>query len=481
MADAADLWRLSARDIAQLLARREVSPVELLDLALRRTGEINPQVNAIIHLNAGAHDAARASEARLARGEPWSPLDGIPFTVKDNILARGMPAAWGSRLFEAFVPEHDGLPVARLRAAGAVILGKTNVPEFTLEGYTGNLLFGVTRNPWDLGLTPGGSSGGAVASVALGLTPFAVATDGGGSIRRPASHTGLVGLKPSIGRVARDHSFPQILLDFEVVGPIARTVADAAMIYSAIAGPDELDRKSLFAQQPNGTADFSAPRERLRILYVPRFADAPLDREIADSVAAAARQLGELGHDVTEGVLPFALDDVATAWPVIAKTAVAYMLDQYPGAETRVADKFLQTAEEAAAYSAADYLDAIERINRFRRTVTLAFADVDVIMTPSAAALPWPAEKEFPTKIDGRPVGPRGHAVYTGWVNMCGHPAINLPAGPSRSGLPIGFQLVGRFGDDALLLRISQRYEEAFPWADRWPALANAGHDWAAS
>ena len=209
-----------------------------------------------------------------------------------------MPAAWGSRLFEAFVPEHDELPVARLRAAGAVILGKTNVPEFTLEGYTGNLLFGVTRNPWDLGLTPGGSSGGAVASVALGLTPFAVATDGGGSIRRPASHTGLVGLKPSIGRVARDHSFPQILLDFEVVGPIARTVADAAMIYSVIAGPDELDRKLLFAQQPNGTADFSAPRERLRILYVPRFADAPLDREIADSVAAAARQLGELGHDV---------------------------------------------------------------------------------------------------------------------------------------------------------------------------------------
>ncbi len=200
----AALWSLSAADLARAYAARELSPPEVLDAVLDRCDAVNPKINAIVTLDReGAREAARASERRWRAGTARGPLDGVPLTVKDNIPVRGLPTTWGSRVLADYVPTEDELPVARLRAQGVIILGKTNVPEFTLQGYTNNPLFGVTRNPWDLRLTPGGSSGGAVAAVAAGLGPLAIGTDGGGSIRRPAGHAGLVGLKPSTGRVAR--------------------------------------------------------------------------------------------------------------------------------------------------------------------------------------------------------------------------------------------------------------------------------------
>jgi aspartyl-tRNA(Asn)/glutamyl-tRNA(Gln) amidotransferase subunit A len=448
------------------MARRAVSPTELLDLCLARVERINPAINAIIAIDGEARAAAAESERRWAAGEARSALEGIPLTIKDNICVRGLPTTWGSRLFRDVVPTRDELPVARLREAGAVILGKTNCPEFTLEGYTDNPQFGVTRNPWNTDLTPGGSSGGAGASVAAGLVPAAIGTDGGGSIRRPASHTGLVGLKPSTGLVARDHGLPQILLDFEAIGPMARSVADVRLLLDVMAGPDRRDRKSLYA------APTAHPPDPIRLLYVPRFGDNPLDPEIAESCAAAARAFGDLGCAVEEGPLPFDVAPVAEVWPIFAEVAVAFLLDHSPARRGEAAEKFIAMAERGAAIPAHRYLDAIETVDRFRRIVSDAFLEVDVIMTPSAAALPWPAADPFPPEIDGQPVGPRGHAVYTGWVNACGHPGINLPAAPSAGGLPIGFQLIGDFGADALLLDLAARFEASHPWADRWPVLA---------
>ena len=210
----APLWRLAAMELAAGYRAQAFSPIDALNAILERISAVNPRLNAIVTLDAeGARAAALASAARWSAGTALSNLDGIPLSVKDNIPVRGMRATWGSRVYADFVPDADELPIARLRAAGAVILGKTNCPEFTLHGYTDNSLFGTTRNPWNIALTPGGSSGGAVAAVAAGLGPVAIGTDGGGSIRRPASHTGLVGFKPSRGRVPRCDGFPAILLD----------------------------------------------------------------------------------------------------------------------------------------------------------------------------------------------------------------------------------------------------------------------------
>ena len=464
-------WRLSATELAATFIHGETTPSEYLEVLLARIERVNPRINAVVCIDPRAREAARASTARLRAGARLSPLDGVPIAVKDNILVQGLPTSWGSRAFRDSVSAEDEFPVKCLREQGAVILGKTNCPEFTLDGYTGNLLYGTTRNPWNPDLTPGGSSGGAVAGVAAGLFPLALGTDGGGSIRRPASHTGLVGYKPSIGAIARFPTLPQILLDFEVIGPIARTVEDATLLYNAMCGPQPRDRLSMAARAQQVTLD--APRP-LRILYVPRFGTQPLDGEIAASVDTAAALLAGLGHHVESGVLPLALDPIVEFWPLLGQVGLAYVFDQNPSAQALAAPRFADMAEAGRAVSAARYLQGIEAVRAFRSEVAAAFADFDLLLTPSAAARPWPADELFPPRIDGQEVGPRGHALYTGWVNACGHPAINLPCSPARDGVPIGFQLIAPYAEDEILFRIAAQYQRAFPFYQRWPALAES-------
>ena len=309
--------------IAAALRRRETTAEALLDRCLDRTRRIDPSLNSFVALDeAGARAAARASDARFAAGMPRSPLEGVPISVKDNILVAGMPATWGSRALADFVPDRDELPVARLRAAGAVVLGKTNVPELTLEGYTRNDLFGVTRNPWDRRLTPGGSSGGAAAGVAAGLVPAAIGTDGGGSIRRPACHTGLVGWKPSAGHIPRIDAFPAILTDFETIGTLTRSVDDALLLDAATAGVDARDRRSLYAPAPPW------PPGPLRVAYVPAFGSSSVDPEVATATAMVAAALADAGHAVDEEGVFFDLDDAARIWHVISRAGVAWLAER---------------------------------------------------------------------------------------------------------------------------------------------------------
>lgn len=465
----ADPWRLTASELGAAYARGELSPVDCVQALLARIEALNPRLNAVIALNPRLCEQAAASAARWRAGAALGPLDGVPVAVKDNILVAGMPTTWGSRALADFVPAEDEFPVARLRAGGALIVGKTNCPEFTLEGYTHNELFGTTCNPWDTRLTPGGSSGGSVSGVAAGLFPLALGTDGGGSIRRPASHTGLVGLKPGIGAIARFPTLPQILFDFEVIGPVTRSVADAALVFEALAGPHPCDPLSLAV--PREVRGEGAGGRALEVLYVPRFGDNPLDREIAASTDAAAQILRAIGYRVRVGELPLDLEPVTAFWPLMGQVGVAHLFELYPQAAKLAASRFCDMAEAGRGVGAARYLAGIEAVRRFRRQVAALFEEVDLIMTPSAAALPWPAAEGYPPRIDGREVGPRGHAVYTGWVNACGHPAINLPSAAAASGLPIGFQLVGARGADRLLLEVAARYEaaRAEPW--RWPPL----------
>jgi aspartyl-tRNA(Asn)/glutamyl-tRNA(Gln) amidotransferase subunit A len=455
------LWRLCAADLQRRYRDGSLTPLQVAQDCLAHLEAVNPRVNAVVARRDGPFmDEAHAATQRFAEGRPLSALDGIPLTVKDSLFTHDMPTTWGTRALRGHMASHDETAVARARAAGALIVGKTNVPEFALEGYTANPIFGATRNPWDTRLTPGGSSGGAVAAVACGIAPLAIGQDGGGSIRRPASHAGVVGLKPTLGEVAREHVLPSLLLDFEVIGPFARTVSDARLLFDVMRNPREEKSRST----PATTG--------LRVLYVERFGSAPLDPQVAASVGAAVRALEGLGHRITVGALPLDLDFYAEAWPQIGQAGLAALFEQHPDWRAQASEKYVAMAEQGRALSAARLWRILEHVKQLRRDAAALFDDVDLIVMPSAAALPWPAELAYPDTIDGQAVGPRGHAVYTGWVNAAGLPGLALPCAPSKEGLPIGMQIIGPRGADDLLLQVGEAFEAAQPWAHRWPEVS---------
>jgi len=453
------LWQLTATELAAGFRKAAFTPGEALRSCLARSEVVNPRLNALIALDAeAAAHAAEQSGARWREGRPLSALDGVPITIKDNLHVRGLPTHWGSRALSGFVAEHDELPVARLRAAGAVIFGKTNVPEFTMQGYTDNPVFGPTGNPWNPSLTPGGSSGGAVALVASGGCPIALGTDGGGSIRRPASHTNLVGFKPSRGRVPRGNGLPPIFLDFEVAGPIARSVADVRAVMDVI-GRNAVEESARTA----------------RILFIPRFGDHPVDPRIAALTESAARQLAELGHEVTTAEDFRMAEAVNERWSLLAQVGLAWLvahpreLSALPFDPARFGPVMQANVENGRAASATDLFDLLFEAESLRSRLRGLFDRYDFLLTPAAAALPWPADQTHPTHIDGREVGPRGHAVFAGFVNAVGLPAIAVPCGFSE-GLPVGMQLVAREGADDALIALARSFERAHPW-QRFPEL----------
>jgi aspartyl-tRNA(Asn)/glutamyl-tRNA(Gln) amidotransferase subunit A len=463
-----ELWRLPACELSQRFREGSLTPTAVVQACLARLEAVNPRLNAVIaRRDEAVLREAQASTERHARGAPLSPVDGVPLTVKDSLYTADQPTTWGTPALRDHRTPHDEFAVGRARAAGALILGKTNVPEFALEGYTANPLFGATRNPWNLELTPGGSSGGAVAAVASGIGPLAIGQDGGGSIRRPACHTGLVGLKPSLSSVPREHALPSLLLDFEVIGPLARTVADARLLFSVMRGPAAVDRSSLAAAH----AAHGLKRTSLRVLYVERFGTAPLDPQVAASVARAMRVLEAMGHRVEAGALPLDLEFYTQAWPQIGQAGLACLFEQHPAWAAQASGRYRDLAETGRSIPASRLWQIVEQVRQLRRDATTVFTRYDVIVTPAAAALPWPAELAYPARIAGREVGPRGHAVYTGWVNAAGLPALALPCEPSAEGLPIGMQAVGAYGSDEALLELGAEYERHAPWSHRWPDL----------
>lgn len=463
------LWRLPATELAARYRARTLSPVAVVQAVHARIDAVNPRLRALVARRDDAVLAeAAAAEARFAAGTPLSTLDGVPLTVKDSLYWADLPTTCGTPALREHRPGHDELAAARARAAGALVLGKTNVPEFANDGYTGNALFGVTGNPWNPALTPGGSSGGAVAAVAAGLGPLAIAQDGGGSIRRPASHCGLVGLKPSLSAWPREQQLPGLLLDFDVIGPVARTVADCRLLFDALRGPSPADRSSMAAAW---AAAQPAPAGPLRIRYVEHLDGNPLDREIAASCRRAVERLAALGHRVEDGALGLDIGPLMQAWPEIGQVGLAAMFDQHPACEAQAGERYRAAAAAGRQVSGARVWQIMERVRALRRDSAAMFEQVDVIVMPAAAALPWPAAEAYPPVIDGQPVGPRGHAAYTGWVNAAGLPGLALPCEPSREGLPIGLQLIGGYGRDDLLLDLGAAFEAALPWAGRWPAL----------
>ncbi|MHB1171104.1 MAG: amidase [Lacisediminihabitans sp.] len=452
---------LSVVEIACGLSAGSLSAIEVLDGCLELLELVNPSINAVVTVNPEARADARASQERHRAGTSLGALDGVPITVKDNLLVGGLRATWGTRLFENYIAGHDEMPVATLRRAGAVIVGKTNVSEFTVGGFTDNPLFGATRNPLNTALTPGGSSGGAVAAVAAGIVPLALATDGGGSIRRPAAHTGLVGFKPSSGRVARGAGFPVILGDFEVVGPIAATVSDVILAMGVLGQPDRRDQRSrLFGPWGSGTLAMK-PLPRLRILAVEQIGDAPVDPGIRSCFRGAQEILAGLGHLVESGCLPFNIDATGAWSEQLVSLGMARLAAEHSGFASLVSPRFAEQAERGARLSGIRPSELDDVVAVFRAEVSEVYRDFDVILMPATAAQPWPVKFEYPAEIDGIPVGPRGHAIFTGWVNAAGHPAVSIPIGRDAIGLPVGAQLITDFGQDELALKLALEVEAA--------------------
>ncbi|MDB5757665.1 MAG: hypothetical protein JWM30_954 [Burkholderia sp.] len=475
----AEPWMLSARALVQAYRSRTLSPVEALQSVLARMDSQNPRINAVVTQDREATwAAAEASTQRWAEGRALSALDGVPFTVKDNIATAGMRSTFGSRLYADHVPERDELPVARLRQGGAVLVGKTNVPELALHGMTDNALFGATRNPWNTALTPGGSSGGAVAAVAAGIAPLALATDGGGSIRRPCAHAGCVGLKPSTGRVPRSDGFPVFLHDFEVAGPIARSVDDLILAMHEIAPWSALDSRSAgFERMPFSVPPHISPA---RIALVDALGNAPVDVDSAEAAQDAWSALGSCGHQrvalapARRAMLVQAIVAINDrAWPVLSHSGLAWLMaTRFEDREGELSDALADLLAQGRRRGGADMMDALNAIRRLRDVLSLLMQDIDCLLLPSAASQPWPARQTHPAMIDGQAVGPRGHAIFTSFVNAAGLPALALPAGLGATGMPLGIQLVGRHGADGWLCALGRQFERARPFAPLWERAA---------
>lgn len=461
------LWTKSASQLAALLGRKEVSPVEVLRTFVAHQERVNPLLNAIVTPAADPQRQAQDAERRQLEGRRLSALDGIPITVKDNIFVGGMRCTWGSRLFERFVPVQDDICVERLRRAGVLIIGKTNTPEFALASRTENLVFGATRNPWDAGLTPGGSSGGAVASVAAGMVPFAIGTDAGGSIRSPASFTGLVGMRPSNGRIPRCHGFPPMAIDFQAIGLLSRTIDDLVLLYRAVSGPDPRDAASL--RLPTGAV--AADPSSVRVRVVTNAGGEPVESAVRAGLRAGADALAELGYQVEAGDAPYELEEVRAVWGVLSSVGAARVAQQFDGWRDLVGGNILSLAEQGLKVSAVQYVDALDRLARIRSHVSNAWQGFDVILCPTSPVMPWPIELPFPASVDGLPGHARSGNVFTTWVNAVGHPAMTLPTLPSPAALPVGMQLVGPFAGEELLFDIARRFEHIRPWSARWPRI----------
>ncbi|HEX5814407.1 MAG TPA: amidase [Methylomirabilota bacterium] len=464
--------------LAELVRRREVSAKELLDAAIARVEALNPTLNAVV---ARLYDSARAAiEAGLPRG----PFTGVPYLLKDiGALYAGAVTSAGSRAFADAVADHDSEITARLKRAGLVIFGKTNTPELGIATSTEPRLFGPTRNPWNLGYSAGGSSGGAAAAVASGMLPMAHASDGGGSIRIPASCCGLFGLKPTRARNPMGPDAGEGWSGASVAHAITRTVRDSAALLDATAGPDVGD--PYWAPPPAGPflAEVGRDPGPLRVaLATTPWNGRHVDAECAEAATAAARLCERLGHRVEEARPEIDAEALAHAQRVVVAANVRSALDLRgaargrPIAEEDVEPETWRRVQDAARFTAADYARSILVIHRAGRAVGRFFARHDVLITPTMACTPYPLGvlDMSSDDVDGFYEALLRSIAFTSLFNASGNPAMSVPLAWSRDGLPIGVQFVAPFGDEALLFRLAAQLEAARPWAERRPTRVAA-------
>jgi amidase len=456
----------SALEQARLVREGELSSSELVELYLERIERIDPKLNSFVTVCADeARAAARAIDAGSAGAD--TAFRGVPIAIKDLTATAGIRTTYSSRAFADFVPDFDMAVVRRIRDAGFVVVGKTNTPEFGTTAFTESELNGATRNPWNPERTPGGSSGGAAAALAAGLVPIAQGSDGGGSIRIPASCCGLVGLKPSRGRVsaAPFTSFEGL----STSAPLARSVADAAALLDVMAGYEPGDPWSAPPHERPFLGEVGESPGSLRIAFtsVPPI-DVPVDPECVTAVGSAAALLSDLGHEVVERTPPWAEPDLALTFIAVWQVGPAL---------NPVEDLSLLTplnrelVELARANSSADYGRAVVRLQLFVRRVVAFWNEVDVVLTPTLALPPVPIgwQEEGVTGAVEQLLRNTEFTPFTALANVTGLPAVSLPLHWTHDGLPVGVQAIGPPAGDALLVRLAAQIEAARPWADRRP------------
>jgi amidase len=461
-----DLLHLSAVDQAALVRAGEASARELVEASLSAIERINPRLNAFV---AVCPERALAEAGAVKPGDP-RPLCGVPVGIKDLLSAtEGLPTTQGSAAFGDWVADHDSVHVRRLREAGAIVVGKTNTPELGLRPVTENARFGTTRNPWDPELSPGGSSGGSAAAVASAMVAMADGSDLGGSIRIPAACCGLVGLKPSLGRVSIGPDLGDVGAGTPADCVLTRSVLDTAVALDAIAGhePGERHHAPVPATSFADAARTAPGRLRVRLCLEAPF-DAPVDDEPAAAAAAAARALESLGHEVVEGVPDWNDDSFGSSWSTFAAGTCRHLVRVIERLHGRSVDpEQLEPATRAWLVDAppvplVDYLEAAERLWAFGRRIQVGWSAHEVLLTPTLTRLPAPAGG-----IDAQPGVTAGAARFSAFVriwNVTGQPAISLPFAETGAGVPVGVQLVGAHGCDDVLLGVAAQLEAAAGW-----------------
>ncbi|WP_437227236.1 Asp-tRNA(Asn)/Glu-tRNA(Gln) amidotransferase subunit GatA [Planctomicrobium sp. SH661] len=476
----------SATQLLQELQQGNLSATELVQQSLNRIDDVDSRVKSFLEVDhAGALKAAAEVDRKRAAGEPLGRLAGLPVAIKDNMCVRGWKTTCASRMLENFSPPYDAHVISRLRAEDAVLVGRTNLDEFAMGSSCENSAFQKTHNPWELSRTPGGSSGGSAASVAAGLVPLSLGSDTGGSIRQPASFCGIVGMKPTYGRISR-YGLIAFASSLDQIGPFARSVQDAALLLNVLAGHDERDSTSVNAPVTDWLEDLETPLQGLRIGVVPEHLGAGVDADVAQAVTTAIDLYRSLGATVSEVELPHTRYGVA-AYYIIAPSEASSNLARYDGVhyghrakefsnmvdmyETSRAEGFgdevkrrimIGTYALSSGYYDAYYLKAMKVRRLISNDFQQAFSQVDVILTPTCPTPAYPLGEK-----SSDPLKMYLDDIYTVPANLAGIPGISLPCGFSQSGLPIGMQLLAPAFEEGRLLRAARMYEQATDWHHR--------------
>ncbi|MHA1671326.1 MAG: amidase [Promethearchaeota archaeon] len=465
-----DICFLPAWEMKEKIASQELSSTEITEVIIERIEKINPIINAYCTTTFDlARTMAKEADEAVKKGEKIGLLNGIPTSIKDLNQIKGVRTTFGSKIYENNIPEEDGVAIARLRKEGCVFMGKTNTPEFGFKGVTDNLIFGATKNPWNLGRTPGGSSGGAASAGASGMSPLAQGSDGGGSLRHPAGLCGIFGYKPSFGRVPR---YPREFIaayDLSVVGPITRYVKDAALMLDAMKGPF---LKEMFMLPDDNMSYYEIiddKPKKLKIGYSINLGYAKfVDPEVEKAVVDSAQKFEKFNWEVEEVKFKIRKPERSflTAWTSLFSFDLKSKVKEWGD---KMDPGLLQLVKAGMGYGGFDLPKAIIDRRKFYEKFIPIFDNYDILITPTTAITAFELGIPYPSKLNNVSVSPTAWQPFTFPFNMTGQPAATVPCGWSKEGLPIGMQIVGKPFDDITVLQVSKAFEDISPWQDRKP------------